>query len=143
VVYYDRQTALLFSGDFLMPARLLVDDVDAYRASARRVAGFVRDRPVSQVLGGHIEEDRTGKFYDWQASYHPDEHGLPLGKEAVLALPAALDGFNGFQSQRDGFLMINSIHELEAMGVALALFLGALGYGIYRLVRRWRRGRVV
>src|SRR5579859_6871269 len=143
VVYYDRDTALLFSGDFLMPARLLLDDFDAYRASARRVADFVRDRPVSHVLGGHIEEDRSAKFYDWQASYHPDEHGLPLGKAAVLALPEALDGFNGFQSQRDGFLMINSIHELEVIGVALALFLGALGYGIYRLVRRWRRGRVV
>ena len=143
VIYYDRDTALLFSGDFLMPARLLVDDIGAYRASAERVAAFVKDRPVSHVLGGHVEQDRSGQFYDWQASDHPDEHPLPLGKEAVLALPAALAGFNGFQSQRDGFLIINSLHILEAMGAGLALLLGALGYGIYRLVRRWRRGRVV
>jgi glyoxylase-like metal-dependent hydrolase (beta-lactamase superfamily II) len=143
VIYYDRDTALLFSGDFLMPARLLVDDIGAYRASAERVAAFVKDRSVSYVLGGHVEQDRSGQFYDWQASYHPDEHRLPLGKDAVLALPAALDGFNGFQSQRDGFFIVNSLHSLEAIGAGLALLLGVLGYGIYRLVRRWRRRRVV
>jgi glyoxylase-like metal-dependent hydrolase (beta-lactamase superfamily II) len=141
LVYYDRATGLLFSGDFLMAARLLVDDIDAYRASARRIADFVRERPVSYVLGGHIEEDRNGRLYGWQASHHPDEHALQLGKTEVLALPAALDGFNGFQSARGGFVIINSMHELEAMAAAATLVLAALGYGIYRLVRYRRRER--
>ena len=139
LIFYDRVTGLLFSGDFLMAARLLVDDIDAYRASARRVADFVRDKPVSYVLGGHIEEDRAGRLYDWQASYHPDEHALQLGKEEVLALPAALEGFNGFQGSRGGFTIIDSIHELEAMAGAAVLVLTGLGYGLYRLWRRRRR----
>ena len=139
VVYYDRDTALVFSGDFLMPARLLVDDIDAYRASARRVADFMRDRPVSYVLGGHIEEDRDGKLYDWQSSYHPDEHALPLAKSDVMALPGALDAFNGFETERAGFTIINSIHMLEVMAAAVILVLAGLGYGTYRWLRRRRR----
>jgi len=35
VVFYDRNTALLFSGDFLLPARLLIEDTDADLASAK------------------------------------------------------------------------------------------------------------
>ncbi len=50
VAFYDRNTGLFFSGDFLMPGRLLIDDADADLASARRAAGFVKDRPVSYVL---------------------------------------------------------------------------------------------
>lgn len=141
VLFYDRGTSLLFSGDFLLPARLIVDDIASYRASARRVMEFLRDRPVSYVLGGHIEEDRTGRLYDWMSSYHPDERALQLGKDAVLDLPAALDGFNGFQSERDGFVIIDSLHELEAMAAAVLVFLAALGYGVYRWVRRIKRRR--
>ena len=140
VVYYDRDTGILFSGDFLMPARLLVDDLAAYQASAARVAAFLRDRPVSYVLGGHIEEDTAGKLYDWQSSYHPDEHALPLSKSDVMALPAALDAFNGFESERDGFTIIDSMHMLEAMAAAALLVLLGLGYGGSRWLR-WRRRR--
>ncbi|HSN16856.1 MAG TPA: MBL fold metallo-hydrolase [Gammaproteobacteria bacterium] len=142
VVFYDRETSSLFSGDFLLPARLIVDDISAYRASARRVMEFLSDRPVSYVLGGHIEEDRTGRLYDWMSSYHPDEHALQLGKDAVLDLPAALDGFNGFQSERDGFVIIDSMHQLEALGAAVLTVLAALGYGVYRWVRRIKRRRI-
>ena len=45
VAYYDRQTGLFFSGDFLLPGRLLIEDTDADLASARRVAEFVEQRP--------------------------------------------------------------------------------------------------
>ena len=43
LVYYDRNIGLVFSGDFLLPGRLLVDDLAAYQASARSVAAFLRD----------------------------------------------------------------------------------------------------
>jgi hydroxyacylglutathione hydrolase len=143
LVFYDRVTALVFSGDFLLPARLIVDDIDAYRASARRVMDFLRNRPVSYVLGGHIEEDGAGRLYDWQASYHPDERALPLAKSDVMALPAALDAFNGFESEQGGFTIIDSMHMLEAMAAAVVLALLGLGYGIYRWLRRVRRRRSV
>jgi len=76
VVFYDRNTALLFSGDFLMPGRLLIDDADANLASSKRVAAFVKDRPVSYVLGGHIEFDSAAKTFAWESQYHPHEHAL-------------------------------------------------------------------
>lgn len=142
LLFYDRVTDLLFSGDFLLPARLIVDDIDAYRASARRVMEFLRERPVSYVLGGHIEEDRAGRLYDWQSSYHPDERALPLAKSDVMALPAALDAFDDiFVSEQGGFTIIDSMHELEALAAAAVLALLGLGYGIYRRVRRVRRVR--
>ena len=99
LLYYDRNTGLVFSGDFLLPGRLLVDDLSAYRASAQRVAQFLKDRPVSFVLGGHIEKNRSGELLDWQSTYHPDEHALQLTKDDVAALPAALQKFNGFYTR--------------------------------------------
>ena len=141
VVYYDRDTGLLFSGDFLMPARLLVDDLDAYKASARRVAAFVRDRPVSYVLGGHVEKDVHGQLFDWQSTIHADEAPLALGKAEVLALPAALDQFGFFETDTGGFVMINSMHELEVLAAGMLLVLGAVGFLLYRYLRRRRARR--
>lgn len=141
VVYYDRNTAILFSGDFLLPGRLLVDDYSAYMASAARVAAFVKDRPVSYVLGGHIEKDKDGALFDWQSTVHPGEHALALGKGDVLALPAALAKFNGFYNETGSFVIMNPMHNLEAMGAGVLLVLGILGYLLYRLVRRLKRKR--
>jgi len=42
VSFYDRNTALFFSGDFLLPGRLLIDDTAADIASARKVADSSR-----------------------------------------------------------------------------------------------------
>ena len=139
VVYYDRNTGILFAGDFIMPARLLVDDYTAYLASAQRLADFLRTRPVTYVLGGHVEEDDKGELYDWQSTYHPHEHSPGLTKAEVLALPSVLAHFNGLYTESGGFVMEDSLRELELAGVVALVLLGALGYGLYRLVRRLRR----
>jgi hydroxyacylglutathione hydrolase len=136
VVYYDRNTGILFSGDFLLSGRLLVDDYSAYTASAARVAAFVKDRPVSYVLGGHVEEDQTGELFDWQSTYHPNEHSLALNKADLLALPGALERFNGFYTETGGFAIMNPIHDLIAFALAVLLVLVALGTLIYRFIRR-------
>lgn len=141
VVYYDRDTGLLLTGDFLMPARLLVDDYSAYAASAARVAAFVKDRPVSHVLGGHVEMSRDGQLFDWQSTYHPDEHPLALSKQDVLALPAALAKFNGFYTDADGFVIEDSMHNLEAFAAAVLLLLGTMVYLLVRFIRRRRAAR--
>jgi glyoxylase-like metal-dependent hydrolase (beta-lactamase superfamily II) len=86
VAYYDRQTGLFFSGDFLLPGRLLIEDTNADLASARRVAEFVEQRPVTYVLGGHIELDESGKTFQG-TRYHPNERPLQLTKQDLLALP--------------------------------------------------------
>jgi glyoxylase-like metal-dependent hydrolase (beta-lactamase superfamily II) len=130
VVFYDRNTGLLLSGDFLMPARLLIDDDASEKASAARIADFVKDRPVSYVLGGHIEFDATGETFPWESQYHPHEHALQMTKDDVLALPAAVNSFNGFYTRSGQFLLINSVHQLIAFAVVVVVVLVALVLGI-------------
>jgi hydroxyacylglutathione hydrolase len=140
LVYYDRKSGLVFSGDFLLPGRLLVDEWSAYEASARRVAEFLEDRPVNFVLGGHIEKNRSGELLPWESTYHPDEHALQLSKDDVAALPAALRQFNGFYTETGPFVIENGLRILIAAGAAALLVLVLLGILIYRLIRR-RRNR--
>jgi len=141
ISFYDRKTGLFFSGDFLLPGRLLIDDIDAERASAARVAEFVRERPVSYVLGGHIEMNRAGNTYPWESTYHPDEHALALEKAQLLALPEALRHFNGFYSRWGGFIMMNSTRCMLAEAAAILLSLIAVGWGVRRYLRQRRAAR--
>ncbi len=140
VSFYDRNTGLFFSGDFLMPARLLVDNAADYLASAKRLAAFVRDRPISFVLGGHIELDADGQTFPWQSQYHPNEHVLQLTKDDFFALPAAISSFNGFYTNSGRFILIDSMHMLIAFAVLTAMLLIALVTMLF-LYRRRRRAR--
>jgi hydroxyacylglutathione hydrolase len=137
LVFYDRQTGLLFSGDFLIPARLLIDNVAAYEKSALRVVDFFKARPLSHILGGHIELDEDGHLYGWGSHYHPKEHRLELSKADLLALPSALATFNGFYATHRSYVLVNPIHNLELLaGGALALLVLTV-WG----VRKWLRRR--
>jgi len=136
--FYDRNTGLLFTGDFLMPARLLIDDAKADLASADRIAAFVKDRPVSYVLGGHIEMDATGKLFPWQSQYHPGEHGLAMTKADVMALPDVIRRFNGFYSETGGFVLMNSMRILLAMAMGVGVLLIAFVIVVVRYIRRRR-----
>jgi glyoxylase-like metal-dependent hydrolase (beta-lactamase superfamily II) len=141
VAFYDRNTGLFFSGDFLMPGRLLIDDTAADLASARRVAEFVKDRPVSYVLGGHVELDSAGETFDWESQFHPHEHSLQMTKDDLLALPAAVTSFNGFYTKSGKFVMMNSIRVLIAVAlvagaVLVALLLWMISYMRCRKARK-------
>jgi hydroxyacylglutathione hydrolase len=142
VSFYDRNTGLFFSGDFLMPGRLLIDDSAAELASAKRVAAFVTDRPVGFVLGGHIEMDASGKMFEWQSTYHPNEHVLQMSKEDLLALPAAAANFNGFYTTSGKFTLMNSLRLLIAVMVFTLLALIALGVLLVRSLLRRRRAKM-
>jgi hydroxyacylglutathione hydrolase len=141
LVYFDRNTGLVFSGDFLLPGRLLVDNFDDYEASARRVADFLKDRPVSYVLGGHIEKSSAGELFPWQSTHHPDERVLQLTKEDALALPTALRSFNGFYTKTGDFVIENPIRNLIAVAIGTLVILVALGILLFRVIRRRRRAR--
>jgi glyoxylase-like metal-dependent hydrolase (beta-lactamase superfamily II) len=143
VAYYDRNTALFFSGDFFMPARLIIDDTASDVASARRVADFVKDRPVSYVLGGHVELDANGDTFDWGSTYHPNEHVLPLTKQDLLGLPAVVGTFNGFYTQDGMFVMFNQYRLLAAELAGVALVLVAIATVIWRYLRRRKRMRLM
>jgi hydroxyacylglutathione hydrolase len=143
VSFYDRNTGLLFTGDFLMPARLLIDDAGADLASAERVAAFVKDRPVSFVLGGHIEMNSAGDLFPWESQSHPKEHVLQMTKDDVLALPAAVRSFNGFYSVSGKFTMENSMRILIGFGVLVLVVIVAAVWALVLFVRRRRRARTL
>jgi glyoxylase-like metal-dependent hydrolase (beta-lactamase superfamily II) len=136
LIFYDDRTALLFTGDFLLPGRLMVSDIDAYRASAARLVAFLGDRPVSHVLGAHIELDKNGELFPSGSTHHPNERALALDKADVLALPAALAGFNGFYTSYDHFVVTNPQRNLMTLAAGVVLALAALVWGWRRLRRR-------
>lgn len=138
VSFYDRSAGVFFSGDFLMPGRLLIDDTSADLASAERVATFVREHPVSFVLGGHIELNAAGKTFPWGSHYHPQEHVLQMTKDDLLALPAAISRFNGFYAVQGKVILMNSMHVLVAEAAVVALVLAVLAWLLIRFVRRRR-----
>jgi hydroxyacylglutathione hydrolase len=141
VSFYDRSTGLLFTGDFLMPARLLISNTSEDIASAERIADFVKDRPISFILGGHIEMNSAGELFPWESPYHPDEHVLQLTKEDLVKLPAAVHSFNGFYTVRGQFTMENTVRILDAFAVLVLGVVVAVAWGVVRYIRRRRRAR--
>jgi glyoxylase-like metal-dependent hydrolase (beta-lactamase superfamily II) len=137
LAYYDRQTGLFFSGDFLLPGRLLIADTDADLASARRVAKFVEQHPITYVLGGHIELDKSGKTF-FGTQYHPNERPLQLTKQDLLALPGIVEGFNGVYAKRGVYLLMNQNRILILLGDGAVILLVAM---VLMLRAIWRRVR--
>ncbi len=142
VSYYDRNTALFFSGDFFMPGRLIIDNTQDDVGSAQRVADFIKNRPVSHVLGGHIELDADGNTFDFGSNYHPHEHVLELTKQDLLGLPAMVAHFNGFYAQDGMYVMFNQFRVLGAELAAIVLVLVAIVAVIWRYLRRRKRLRL-
>jgi hydroxyacylglutathione hydrolase len=139
VAFYDSRTGILFSGDFLLPGRLLVEDAAAYRESALRVVDFLKTRPLTHILGGHIELNAAGQAYRFGSHYHPNEHRLELVREDLTALPAAFDGFNGFYARHPNYILTNPIHNLVALAIIAVGVLILIVWGVRRLLRRRRR----
>jgi hydroxyacylglutathione hydrolase len=140
VAFYDDRTGILFSGDFLLPGRLLIEDAAAYRESAVRVVDFVKTRPLTHILGGHIELDTAGHAFRFGSHYHPNERRLELAREDLTALPAAFDGFNGFYARHPNYILTNTIHNLLLLAIIAVAVLILVVWGVRRLLRR-RRSR--
>jgi hydroxyacylglutathione hydrolase len=141
VAFYDRNTGLFLSGDFLLPGRLLVDDSAAYLASAQRVAAFVKDRPVAHVLGAHIEMNREEELFDWGSTHHPGERALPLTKADLLSLPDTLRTFNGFYTKHGRWVVTSPDRQLMVVGAGAALLLLALAWSVRWYFRRRKAAR--
>jgi len=141
VAFYDERTGILFSGDFLLPGRLLIEDIAAYRESALRVVDFLKTRPVTYILGGHIELNAAGRAYRFGSHYHPNEHRLELARADLTALPTALGRFSGFYARFPNYILTDPIHNLVALVIIAVAILIFTVWGVRRLLRR-RRGLV-
>ncbi len=76
---YDPWTGLLLTGDTVYPGRLYVSDFPAFVASLNKLVSFTTDRPVTNVLGCHIEMTRTPRRdYPATTKYQPHEPPLEM-----------------------------------------------------------------
>jgi len=140
LAFYDNRTGILFSGDFLLPGRLLIEDAAAYRESALRVVDFLKTRPLAHIMGGHIELNTAGQAYRFGSHYHPNEHWLELAREDLTSLPAAFESFNGFYARHPNYILTNPIHNLMALAfIAVAVLILSV-WAVRRLLRRRRAG---
>jgi hydroxyacylglutathione hydrolase len=139
VAFYDNRTGILFSGDFLLPGRLLIEDAAAYHESALRVVDFLKTRPLTHILGGHIELNNTGHAYRFGSHHHPNEHRLELAKEDLTGLPAAFESFNGFYARYPNYILTNPNRNLLVLAIIAVAVLIFIAWGVYRLVRRRRQ----
>ena len=91
IALYDRQTGIVLTGDNLYPGRLYIPNFTAYKASTERLIAFLEGKPVSYVLGNHIEETSTPfKDFPIGSIYHPNEHRLQLSFGSLLELEDGL-----------------------------------------------------
>jgi hydroxyacylglutathione hydrolase len=141
IAYYDRKTGLFFSGDFLLPGRLLIEDTKADLASARRVVEFAEQHPITYVLGGHIELDESGNTF-FGTRHHPNERPLQLTKQDLQALPGIVSGFNGFYAKRGMYVLMNQNRILILLAIGAVVLLIAIIL-ILRAFWRWLRSRAV
>lgn len=141
ITFYDRGTGLVFCGDFLLPGRIIIDDIDAYRESVDRLIMRLGDWRVTAILGGHIEQDAQGQLYSRWAAYHPHEHPLPMTLGDLKALSVALDRFNGYYTHSGGFTMSSPRRILTAVAVPGGLAALGLVWAAAHYLRRRRGGR--
>ncbi len=137
LLFYDARTGTVFSGDFLLPGRLYVDDIDAYRASAQRAVDFLKDKAVTHVLGAHIELAASGELFPSGSTFHPDERAMALTKADLDGLPKALADFNGFYSRYPNVVIVNPMRNLLVVVAIVLIVLSLLGW----LARRWWKRR--
>lgn len=87
IAVYDPWSGFLLTGDTVYPGRLYVQDFPAFLASLDRLVEFGRQRPVTRVLGCHIEMTRRpGRDYPTGCRYQPDEPPLAFTMAQLSAI---------------------------------------------------------
>jgi len=92
VSYYDPHTGLLLTGDTVYRGRLYVQDWPAFVATVDRLIAFAATRPVTHVLGCHIEmTTEPGVDYPIRTTFQPDEPPLEMTVGHLHDLRRAID----------------------------------------------------
>ncbi|WP_067478765.1 MBL fold metallo-hydrolase [Actinomadura hibisca] len=91
VTFYDPWTGFLLTGDTVYPGRLYIQDWPTFVRTIDRLIDFSDRRPVTHVLGCHIEmTNRPGVDYPIRTTYQPDEPPLQLTTGHLREIRAAL-----------------------------------------------------
>jgi hydroxyacylglutathione hydrolase len=92
ITFYDPWTGFLLTGDTVYRGRLYITDWSAFSRTIDRLIDFAGQRPVTHVLGCHIEMTREpGVDYPVRTTYQPDEPPLEMSAAYLQAVRAALD----------------------------------------------------
>ena len=87
ITVYDPWSGFLLTGDTVLPGRLYAPDFPAFLDSLERMADFAANRPVTHVMGCHIEMTRTpGRDYPLGCSYQPGEPPLQMTTQQLTAV---------------------------------------------------------
>jgi len=87
IAVFDAWTGFLLTGDSVYPGRLYAHDMAEFVASTDRLVEFAAARPVTHVMGCHIEMTRTpGVDYPMGTTYQPDEPPLQMAPERLVAV---------------------------------------------------------
>lgn len=79
IAVFDPWTGLLLTGDTVYRGRLYVEDPAAFRASLDALTAIADERPVSAVVGCHIEMTRRPRTdYPLGTTYQPEEPPLEM-----------------------------------------------------------------
>jgi len=96
VTIYDPGTGFLLTGDTVLPGRLYIEDRAAFVSTMDRLVEFAADRPVTHVLGCHVEmTTRPGRDYPLGATYQPNERPLELTPDHLTAIRDATRAATG------------------------------------------------
>lgn len=110
ITAYDRWSGFLLTGDTVLPGRLYAFDYPLFLASLDRMVEFAAARPVTHVLGCHIEMTRTpGRDYPLGCTYQPDEPPLQMTVQQLVAVRDAARTIAGKRGKHvfDDFLIFN------------------------------------
>ena len=122
VTYYDPWTAILFTGDTVLPGRLYAFDFPAFLATLDRMLDFAEAHHVSHVFGCHIEmTGRPARDYPLGATYQPDER---VPQMTVAQLSAIRDASRSVAAARgvhrfDDFIIYNEPRKQDMIRLML------------------------
>lgn len=130
VAVFDPWTGFLLTGDTVYPGRLYGFDMPALAASLERLVDFAEARPVTHVLGCHIEMTReSGRDYPMGARYQPDEPPLQMTMDQLRAVRDATQASAGKTGifRHDDFIIVSGMGVRNVVPLLLRSWRHRLG----------------
>jgi glyoxylase-like metal-dependent hydrolase (beta-lactamase superfamily II) len=117
---FDPWTGFLLTGDTVYPGRLYGFDMPAFVHSMDRLIDFAQARPVTHVMGCHVEMSRVaGRDYPIGARYQPQEPPLQMTMAQLLRVGDAAHAAAAKPGVyvHDDFIIFNGTGRLATAGL--------------------------
>ena len=122
VAVFDPHTGFLLTGDTVYPGRLYGFDMPTFVASMDRLVAFAEARPVTHVMGCHIEMSRkSGRDYPLGSKFQPDEPPLQMTMDQLRAVRDATHAAASKPGVHvhDDFIVFNGTGKLATVKLLL------------------------